>query len=56
MSAGRNPGMRTKGVSTAERVRETEKQRERERETEQVRGVLQDGGYKGWFRAREGCG
>lgn len=19
-------------------------------------GVLQDGGYKGWFRAREGCG
>lgn len=21
-----------------------------------VGGVLQDGGYKGWFRAREGCG
>lgn len=39
-------------VSATERVREGET----ERETEQVRGVLQDGGYKGWFRAREGCG
>lgn len=42
----------------SERDREGERERERktERETEQVRGVLQDGGYKGWFRAREGCG
>lgn len=59
MSAGRNPGMRrwrTERVSTAERVRDTEKQREKRRDIEQVRGVLQDGGYKGWFRAREGCG
>lgn len=45
-------GSRTEGVSAIERVRE----RKTEREIEQVRGVLQDGGYKGWFRAREGCG
>lgn len=53
MSAGRSPGMRR---SRTERVSVIERVTEREREIEQVRGVLQDGGYKGWFRAREGCG
>lgn len=43
-------GNRTEGVSDRKGEKETE------REIEQVRGVLQDGGYKGWFRAREGCG
>lgn len=54
MSAGRSPGMRRSENRGGECDRKGEK--ETEREIEQVRGVLQDGGYKGWFRAREGCG
>lgn len=46
MSAGRSSGVAVEGVETMARA------------TGRTGwlGVLQDGGYKGWFRAREGYG